>query len=151
MTSEQSIRDAIAAQVKIAAPLAVVWNHWVLGSEPTEWQAVMRSPDDANRVHGWCVTRRIVPVTAEMSEHISTKPTYILSGVHYFFHGSNADNSENLWQAEIDAVIQQFAKHDTAAAVIANHEELQVRMIGHQNSGAEKIHWTYGELTLEIC
>ena len=151
MTSDKDIREAIAAQIQIAAPLAIVWNRWVLGHDPGDWPAVMRSPNDANRVHGWCLTRRIIPVTGEMSNHVSTKPKYYISAVHYHEIGTDADNSEDRFQAEIDAVIQQFAKHDHAAEIIANHEEMQIELIGLQNSGAEYVHWALAGLTLEIC
>ena len=151
MTSDKDIREAIAAQIQIAAPLAIVWPRWVLGHDPGDWPAVMRSPADGGKVHGWCLTRRYVPVTGEMSNHVSTKPKYYLSAVHYFLIGTNGDNSEDRFQAEIDAVIQQFAKHETSAEIIANHEEIQIELIGLQNSGAEYVHWALAGLTLEIC
>lgn len=151
MTDDKTLRRQIASQIRIAAPLAIVWPRWVLGAEVRDWPAVMRSSLDSNRVHGWCVSRRTVPVTEEMSDHVSLSPRYTISGVHYHLVGTDDDNTEDLFQAEIDAIIAQFAMHDETAIEIANHDGMQFRIIGYQNSGAELLHWALADLTLYIC
>jgi hypothetical protein len=149
MQSEREIGEAIAAQIKIAAPLAVVWRRDMLGQNAaTDWNAIMRSPDDENRIHGWMVKRVGMPTTEEMSNHISAEPRYQILGSHYHYIGTDDDNSYDKFNAEINAIVTQFGLNDPS---LPAHGQVQFQLIQMFNSGAELIHFAAGELVLYIC
>jgi len=150
-TPDNEIRMALAAEIEIAAPLAIVWPRWVLGIDPSDWPAVMRSANDQGRVHGYSMSRRSSSSVGEMSAHVSTESRYVIVAVHYFEAGNDSTNSEDLFKAEIDAIRNRLAIHSPDALAVSNHTELQVVIEGIQQTGAELIHWAWLELTVLSC
>jgi hypothetical protein len=150
-TPDKDIRMALAAQIEIAAPLAIVWPRWVLGADPADWAGVMRSENDGGKVHGYSMSRRSSSSVGEMSAHVSTESRYVVVAVHYYLVGDDATNSEDIFKAEIDAIRAQLALHDPSALAVSNHNELQVTVEGIQQAGAEKLHWAWLELTVMSC
>jgi hypothetical protein len=149
METEREVGEAIAAQIKLAAPLAVVWRRDMLGQNAaTDWNAIMRSTDDQGRIHGWMIKRVSSVVTEEMSNHVSAQPRYQILGSHYHYIGTDDDNSYDKFHAEIDAIVAQFALNDPS---LPNHSQVQFQLIQMVNSGAELIHFAAGEIILDLC
>ena len=102
---DYKIRTSIADLIKRAAPKAVVINRNDIYSVGANGEpAMFRSAGDANKVHGWMIARRAGEKTREDGRGVNRTHRYVIVGMHYFDFGTDASNSETLFQLEVDRV-----------------------------------------------
>jgi hypothetical protein len=148
--SDKDIKAAIAEVIETAAPLSVVFPWWVLGHEMEEWPGILRSPDDNDRSHGWIITRRSNERTPGVGGTSDQRRLYHLWGFHYYETGNADLNTDDLFQAEIDAIGDALSDSD-AITIIDYHEQLQVPFIGVIKAGSELLHMALCQLTVSVC
>lgn len=149
--NDSQIRSTLRTLVQDAAPTAIVFPRWELGYNPVEWPGLIRSSNDNDRAHGWVITRRAID--AEKNGQRCPKRDYVYAvwGFHYYLTGDDATNSEDLFQAEVDAVC---ATLDTDLKTA--HPELRlIEPIGFQldlyGFGGELLHVAQGRLVVQPC
>lgn len=149
--NDKQIRTSIAALIQVAVPLSIVFPRWILGYDPAEWPALLRSPSDGNRAHGWIVTQRNDDGTVKGQRCIDRDYTYAVWGFHYYDTGNDALNSEDLFSAEREAVVATLDK-DLAPLL----PQLSVRTpVSFQYDlfpfGGELMHVAQGRLVVRPC
>lgn len=149
--SDHDIKGAIAEVIAGAAPKAVIFPWWALGRNQAEWAGLLRSPEDDDRAHGWIITRRANQRIGLVGGASEQRRTYYLWLFHYYDTGNAESNSDDLFQAELDAVGDAFADRYGIPALISDHEEFQVPIIDLISSGDELLHVGYGQLILTVC
>ncbi len=148
MPSDHDIRVGIAAKVKLAAPLAVVFPWWCLGFDIPRWPGMLRSEDDSERAHGWVVTRRALDRTEANNGFFDTRATYAVWGFHYYATGNETANSEDLFQAELDAVAAALTPGAVSGVRL---DPLQFPLIQIAKFGEELLHVGQGQIVAFWC
>ena len=149
--SDATIRSKIADVIETATTnKAVVFSYWVLGYEQLRWPGFLRSANDQGRVHGYVIRRRESLGEVRGPNRVKRTYTYEILGLHYYYSGPEADNSEKLLSAEIDLLSDAFDKPGLLAAELARVEPVTWRM-QLPSFGGELIHLVIGTLILQPC
>jgi hypothetical protein len=146
--SDHDIRIDLQAVIEAAAPLAVVFPWWCLGFDLPQWPGMLVSDDDQDRPHGWIITRQAISRAEAANGLTDRRATYAIWCFHYYDTGSEAANSEDLFQAEIDAVADALG----AASVSGIHlEPVQFPRILIAKFGEELLHVAQGSMEVVYC
>ena len=134
--------------VQAAAPLAVVFPWWCLGFDMSRWPGLLTSPDDDDRPHGWVITRMSILRTEAAQGLTDRRAVYAIWGFHDYSTGSEASNSEDLFQAELDAVADALGS-DVVTGV--HLEPLQYPQIQLSKFDQELLHLAKGDIGVVYC
>src|SRR5262245_53464627 len=106
--TEAQMRADIENEIKLAAPLAVVFPWWALGGDESEWPGRLISAADTNRVHGYVITRRRTFGRRENPGCVRRFFTYQIRGLRFYETGDRTANSDFAYNAELDAICARF-------------------------------------------
>lgn len=148
MPSDHEIRTAIAGVVETAAPNAIVFSWWVLGFDVGQWAGLLASADDSNRSHGWVITRKAILREEGPNGVTDRTATYAVWGFHYYTTGNETANTEDVFQAEVDAVADALVANAVTGVRL---EPVQFPTIDLGKFGEELLHFARGELVVKWC
>jgi hypothetical protein len=151
--TEAQMRADLEGEIKLAAPLAVVFDWWALGGDERQWPGKLVSPNDQDRVHGYVITPRRTYSVRENPNCVRQFFTYQIRGLHWYETGKRDANSDLTHVAELIAISQRFAnKSNLPKSIrrIAEDSELDFR-IELDIYGGQLLHKSLGEITIEQC
>lgn len=114
------IRKGIKAILMAAAPNARVHNRWALKYDIESTLDYIRATDNSDNIHAWMVTISGAPASqvkvgggggAEIEYDLSIK----IYGFKSFIFGTDASNSEDSFDDEVDDVVAYFNANRLAA------------------------------------
>jgi hypothetical protein len=107
--TEKEIREAIAAKIATAAPLAVVLPRNILGIKNGAWLSMLQSAADSNKVRGWFVTL-VAQTLTERRIGGAAEYEFKFRIVQFMQYetGDDDSNSEDSLSAERAAVVTAF-------------------------------------------
>jgi hypothetical protein len=151
--SDKAVRAAIRAVIVGAAPLAKVLTRWTLGSieNSNDWPGELKAITDQQRTHGYVITREEIsgePAGSSIKGRIWTYTIFVL---HYHASGNDALNSEDVFSAELDAVVAAFDLIDNANIGGAKRREPIRFRTDLKTYGGKLHHVALGTLILEPC
>lgn len=151
LPSDKDVRAAIKAVIAAAAPNAVVAGRWVLKFEPAQWPGLLKSSADSGRTHGYVITRsRTGPASLLGVGRVKRLWAYTILGLHYYETGTDTTNSEDLFKAEIDAIVAALD-----AGSIAGTKQVTEELVFFQEDlkqyGTEFVHVALGTYVVEPC
>lgn len=155
LPSDSILRIKISDAIELVAPKAVIFSYWVLGHEQAQWPGLLRSPADLDaegkgRVHGYVIRRRDSAGTVPGMDRVKRTYTYEILGLHYYYSGPEADNSEKLISAEIDSISDKFDRRKLLDPDLGRVEPITWRLL-LPSIGGELLHLSIGTLVLEPC
>jgi hypothetical protein len=146
--TEAQIRAALETIIKAAAPNAVVYPWWVLGHDQNMWPGLLRpsSGPDANKVHGYVITRTQTDGKRENQQCVERQFSYTVWGFHFYETGDRTANSDLAFNAELDAIADSF--------IVVSSLPPELRWIDSEPSfrvdldvfGAQLLHYAVGQL-----
>lgn len=148
--TDAQVRTAIEGVIQTAAPLAVVYPWWVLGTKPDMWPGSLRASADGNRVHAYVFTRSRDEGVEKAMRCVDRLWTYDLWAFHYYSTGTKTANSDLTFNAELNAVAAAFDDVATLTAALKRRQPLQWN-IDLNVYGGELLHFAVGSLTIEAC
>jgi hypothetical protein len=147
----------MAAGIQSVAPLAVVYPWWVLPEDPIAWPGVLRADSNdldaagKKRIHAYVIKRDDTDGERVDSSRVRRRYFYTILGFHYFFIGSQTNNSEKLFTAEIDAITAYFDNRTTLPAALGGVEVFRCRTRVNNKTFGEQLHLGFGSLELRPC
>lgn len=155
LPSDKTIRLAIRAIIQTAAPKALVLTRWTLGSieNSGNWPGELKSPEDSGKVHGYVITREDLMGRKRKGSLIPRFWTYTIFSLHYHNGGTDAANSEDSFNAEIDAIVASFdsiANANVGGAKQTEDDPIRFRL-DQRMYGGKLHHVALGTLILEPC
>lgn len=148
--TDQQVREAIEAVVQAAAPNAVIYNWWILGANPGMWAAMLKSPSDGGRVHGYVFTR-VGDVGREVGMRcVEHTWTYDLWGFHHYATGNKTANTDFDFITELDAIAAGFDNVAALPAQLKRREPLNWD-VDLNVYGGELLHFARTNVTLIAC
>jgi hypothetical protein len=152
--TEAQMRADLEGEIKLAAPLAVVFPWWALGGDERTWPGKLVSPADNNLVHGYVITPNRTYSVRENPNCLRQFFTYEIRGLRWYDDaGTRAANSDLAYTAELTAICQRFAnKPNLPRSImrIAEGGELDFR-INLNLYGGQLLHRSIGQITIEQC
>jgi hypothetical protein len=127
---DSEIKAKIKAVIGPLAPLAVVFDYWVLGYDPTLWPGALLSTADSNRTHGYTMRRTISVGTRVSTGCVRYRDTYEIIALHYYngdTGGTAANSSEKKFINELDAIKDAFANRKTLDPIFADVDPMEWR------------------------
>jgi hypothetical protein len=146
MPTEKQIRDAIAATIATAAPLAVVIPRNILGIKNDGWLGMLQSAADNNRIRGWMVTLQSAPLIEDRINGAEYDLRFSVWQFLQYWTGDNTDNSEDAFSAEREAVIIAFAGQ--LAAPLSWAKPLEFSLIDLFSIGGRLVHIAQGSIAV---
>lgn len=147
MATEKQIRDAIAQKIQDTAPLAVVVPRNVLDIKDGGWLGLLQSPAFEDRVRGWMVTlqsQTMVRDRGAAAEYVMRFSVWQFLG---YWTGDNANNSEDVFGAEREAVVNVFA--GALTGVLDGAGPLQFSLVDLFLTGGDLVHIAQGFIDVE--
>ncbi|HKX32097.1 MAG TPA: hypothetical protein VJ302_30705 [Blastocatellia bacterium] len=159
MVSDDSIREKIAQVIQAQASKAVVFRWWVLGDDYSQWPGVLRAGStdldpatSKKRIHAYVIKRETSEGTRRDPYRVKRIYRYQILAFHYFFMGTEENNSEKLFTAELDAITAVL--DDRAGLVDPSLQRADpINWQTKINTGqfGETLHIGIGSLSLEPC
>lgn len=146
MPTEKQIRDAIAATIQTAAPLAVVIPRNILGMKNDGWLGLLQSASDQNRIRGWMVTLQSQPLIEDRLNGAEYELRFSVWQFLQYWTGSNTDNSEDTFSAEREAVVSAFA--GSLGSPLEWAKPLQFSLIDLFSVGDRLVHIAQGSIAV---
>lgn len=110
MPTQKQMREATKTAIQAAAPTAKVISRNILDLVNNKWLTFLNSPADGKRLHGWCVTWE----GGESDRYLYEYDAVIsLFGAYEYRTGDDTSNSEDEWNAEVEAVLNRFVNPAT--------------------------------------
>lgn len=148
--TDLQVRQAIESVVQANAPNAVIYPWWVLGANPGMWAAMLKSPNDGGRVHGYVFTR-IGDVGREVGMRcVEHTWTYDLWGFHHYSTGNKTSNTDLDFIAELDAISAAFDAVGNLPPQLKRREPLNWT-VDLNVYGGELLHFANTNVTLIAC
>jgi hypothetical protein len=158
--TDAQIRAALKSVITTAAPLAVVFDWWVLGAEEDQWAGLLRSSLDAsggrNRVHGYVITRSGSDPNESRAgrtrrDQVRRSQQYTILALHYYDPASmTVTNSDAAFNLEIDAISDALDDLTTVSAHLAKAEPIQWA-INLKSYNGELVHIARGVISIPTC
>ena len=159
--ADTSIRAALKSVIETAAPLAVVFDWWVLGANEDQWPGYLRSSSDLDangqkRVHGYVITR----IGADPNEGRATRRNsasvrrmfqYSILALRYYDSSStSASNSDVTFNAELDAISDALDDLTSVSATLSRAEPI-AWAVNLKPYGGELLHIARGVISVPSC
>src|SRR5262245_26812712 len=158
MDSDDTIRLKIKAVLQSAAPLAVVFPWWVLKDGFDQWPGILRADstdlDPATgkkRIHAYVIKREDSQGEWVAAKREKRRYFYQIFAFHYFSLGSETDNSEKLFIAEIDSITALFAVPENLDHSLKRVEPIRWQTRVNTGQFGETLHIGIGSLELQPC
>lgn len=153
LPADKDVRIAIKAKIETGAPKAIVLRRWTLGpiEASSEWPAILRSANDVNRTHGYVIVRPENDGEENGLHRITRLWTYTIFGLHYYETGDDSLNSEDLFNAELDAITAEFDLVASSTIGGAKRKEPLKWRQDLKPYGGKLHHVGLGTLILEPC
>lgn len=148
MATEKAIREAIAAKIQTAAPLAVVIPRNILGIRQDAWLGMLQSSADNNRIRGWIVTEKAQALTEQRQSGAEYEMRFDVWQFYEYFTGDNTTNSEDIFSAEREAVILAFTGDLVSPLTWAKPLDFSLIDIFPVGTGAMPIHIAQGSISV---
>lgn len=148
MPTEKAIREAIAATIQTAAPLAVVIPRNILGIKNDGWLSMLQSATDQNRVRGWMVTQRAQMLTEQRQQGAEYELRFDVWQFYQYWTGTNTANSEDTFSAEREAVTLAFAPPPYVPLSWAKPLEFSLIDLFPVGEGSKLIHIAQGSIAV---
>jgi hypothetical protein len=153
--TEAAMRAALEAEIKGAAPAAVVFSWWNLSGDDRTWPGKLTPTTgaDAGKVHGYVITRRRTYAERYNPACVRRFFTYQIRGLRFHETGNRTANSDLAYNAELDAICERFANKSSlpdAIRRIAESSELDFT-IDLNLYGSQILHRAVGSITIEQC
>ena len=149
--SDADVREAIRSVVATAAPLAVVFKWWVLGHKRETWPGLLRSSSDADRVHGYIITRSKDEGEPKAMNCVRRLWTYDIAAFHYYATGTQSANTDLTFNAEVNALCDAF---DDVTGLDASIRRIRTPLtfrVDLDVFGSELLHIGQGQIVIEAC
>jgi hypothetical protein len=150
--TDAQIRTAILSVLASAAPNAVIFPWWALGHDPAMWPGILKpsSGPDANKVHGYVLTRTNSEGERRNSECVKRLFNYSIWGFYFYDETStNANNSDARFNAELDAITNAFIIAASLPAELRRVQEEPQFRVDVDSFGGELLHFASGRLVVE--
>ena len=107
--TDQNIREALRDLVVEYAPKSVCFDWWILGAKRDQWPGKLRSTNDPGsdgkpRVHAYVISRVEASGEWKTGNCAKNENYYELWAFHYYETGTEASNTDLLFNAELDAL-----------------------------------------------
>src|SRR5262245_7175750 len=106
--TEAQMRTDLENEIKLAAPLSVVFLWWALGGDENQWPAKLISAADGDRVHGYVISRSRTFAQRLNPGCVRRFFTYQIRGLRFYETGDRTLNSDLTYNAELDAICARF-------------------------------------------
>lgn len=151
---DKTIRKAVAGLIRSVAPRAVVSHRWLPGHE-RKWIDLLRSKDDEDRVHAWCITQVKDDLDTDSGLAIPDRQEgdlmYRVEGWMEWYAGTEDDNSEDQFAAEREAIKDLLLKTPDLGIpeVVAEHNGITFESDQYDPAGVV-VHFSKGLLVVGL-
>jgi len=104
MASPYEIQVAIADAIRAATTGAVVIPRNILGELINGNYAMLQSPTDGNRIHGWFVSQSADVMSRAFQGYAEYDAQFLVWQIYEYQTGNDSDNSEKRFAAERELV-----------------------------------------------
>lgn len=156
MSLDKDIRIKIKEYILEVDPSAKVFAFDTLSLDPRDWANLFKQTiSNVTKTNGWVIKRNSFTSSEIRGNTFADVYAYDIWGYHQFNGKSETDNSDDIFQAVIDGIIEKFKLNMTLKlSCVKEHKVPQFPNITVIESGEdsdEPLHFAQGKLEVHLC
>jgi hypothetical protein len=146
--TQKEIVDGVVARIQTLAPASIVIPRNILATKSDGWLGFLQSPNDGNRIHGWMVTPQGMRLLKDWGSYADYELKLLIWQFLQYSTGSDVANSEDVFNAEREAVVVGFAGQLPEPIKLVR--PLEFPMVDLFYTGGELVHIAQGSAVAEL-